>query len=191
MIGINSFGEINENSDQYINRANRERAWNCFFLAQQMISNLRIMKLDRLSLSTMKDFYFLSGHPSLPKKKVRSFSTFRLESLRVHYAWQWWLKSGFAVDQRPNEVPLFIKVQGATERQRNRLHCLQLYISLLLFLRLWRFEPKCFLHVSKLVIELSTIHDHGHHNQSSWLNWSNWPSIRCGFISEGIQEEMG
>ena len=46
-----------------------------FFLAQQMISNLRIMKLDRFSLSTMKDFYFLSGHPSLPKKKVRSFST--------------------------------------------------------------------------------------------------------------------
>ena len=75
MIGINSFGEINENSDQYINRANQERAWNCFFLAQQMISNLRIMKLDRFSLSTMKDFYFLSGHPSLPKKKVRSFST--------------------------------------------------------------------------------------------------------------------
>ena len=31
MIGINSFGEINENSDQYINRANQERAWNCFF----------------------------------------------------------------------------------------------------------------------------------------------------------------
>ena len=65
---------MNENSDQYINRANQE-GHGTVFLAQQMISNLRIMKLDRFSLSTMKDFYFLSGHPSLPKKKVRSFST--------------------------------------------------------------------------------------------------------------------
>ena len=46
-----------------------------FFLAQQMISNLRIMKLDRFSLSTMMDSYSLFGHPKLPKKKVRSFST--------------------------------------------------------------------------------------------------------------------
>ena len=31
MIGLNSFGEMNENSDQYIYRANQERAWHCFF----------------------------------------------------------------------------------------------------------------------------------------------------------------
>ena len=68
MIGINSFGEMNENSDQYINRANQE-GHGTVFLAQQIISNLRIMKLDRFSLSTMKDFFSSLAIPVYQKRR--------------------------------------------------------------------------------------------------------------------------